>query len=76
MEIHVAEGWRQAFPGASVGILAMDGVENPPESAALMEHVQRIEDDSRERYALGTRSGRFRTGRVRTDDAPCARSFR
>jgi hypothetical protein len=30
----------------------------------------------REPYAWGTRSGRFRTGRVRTDDAPCARSFR
>ena len=32
-----------------------------------------VEDDV---DVWGTRSGRFRTGRVRTDDAPCARSFR
>lgn len=56
MEILVADGWRTAYPGASIGILAMDGVENPPEHAALAEQVRQLEDGLRNRWAGSTRA--------------------
>ncbi len=34
----------------------MDGVENPPEHAALTEHVRQVEDDLRSRWAGVTRA--------------------
>ena len=56
MEVHIADGWRQAYPEASIGILALDGVENPPEHAALTEHVRQVEDDLRSRWTGATRA--------------------
>jgi len=56
VDMHVAEGWRQAYPGASIGILVMDGVENPPEHAALAEHVRAVENELRGRWAGATRA--------------------
>ncbi|HEX8219337.1 MAG TPA: phenylalanine--tRNA ligase beta subunit-related protein [Chloroflexia bacterium] len=56
MDIHIADEWRQAFPAASIGILAMDGVENPPEHPALAEHVHRVQEDLRSRWAGATRA--------------------
>ena len=56
MELQVADGWRQAYPGASVGVLALDGVENPPEHAALAEHVHQVEADLRSRWDGKTRA--------------------
>jgi DNA/RNA-binding domain of Phe-tRNA-synthetase-like protein len=56
VDIHIADAWRQAYPGASVGILAMDGVENPPEHPGLTEHVHRVEEELRRRWAGGTRA--------------------
>jgi DNA/RNA-binding domain of Phe-tRNA-synthetase-like protein len=56
VDIHIADGWREAYPEASVGILAMDGVQNPPEHPALTEHVQQVEDDLRSRWAGANRA--------------------
>jgi DNA/RNA-binding domain of Phe-tRNA-synthetase-like protein len=56
MEVHVSDAWRKAYPGASIGILAMDGVENPPEHPALAEHVSRVEEELRRRWAGATRA--------------------
>src|SRR5690242_17773299 len=50
MEVHLTDAWRRAYPEASVGVLALDGVANPPEHAALAEHVQEIENELRERW--------------------------
>jgi DNA/RNA-binding domain of Phe-tRNA-synthetase-like protein len=56
MEVHLTDAWRRAYPDASVGVLELDGVENPPEHAALAERVQQIEDELRERWAGATRA--------------------
>src|SRR4051794_21307520 len=56
LDIQIAHGWRKAYPEASIGILAMDGVENPPEHPALTEHVHQVEDDLRSRWAGATRA--------------------
>ena len=56
MDLHVADGWRTAYPEASIGILAMDDVENPPEHAALAVHVRQIEDELRSRWVGATRA--------------------
>ena len=56
MDLHVAEGWRQTYPGASIGLLVMDGVENPPEHAALAEHVRDVENELRGRWSGVTRA--------------------
>ncbi|HEX2034095.1 MAG TPA: phenylalanine--tRNA ligase beta subunit-related protein [Chloroflexota bacterium] len=56
MEVHLADGWRQAYPEASLGILAMEGVEHPSEDAALSEHVQRLEGELRRRWAGASRA--------------------
>jgi DNA/RNA-binding domain of Phe-tRNA-synthetase-like protein len=56
VEIHIADGWRKAYPEASIGILAMDDVDNPPENSALNEHVRQVEADLRSRWAGATRA--------------------
>jgi DNA/RNA-binding domain of Phe-tRNA-synthetase-like protein len=56
MDVHVVDAWRQTYPGASVGILALDGVENPPEHPALAEHAHRVEAELRSRWAGATRA--------------------
>ena len=56
MKVQVADAWRTAYPGASIGILAMDGVENPPEHAALAEHVRQVEAELRSRWDGKTRA--------------------
>jgi DNA/RNA-binding domain of Phe-tRNA-synthetase-like protein len=56
VELHVADSWRQAYPEASIGILAMDGVANPPEHAALAAHVHHVEAELRSRWAGATRA--------------------
>lgn len=55
MKVQIADAWRTAYPEASIGILAMDGVENPPEHAALAEHVRQVEADLRSQWAGKTR---------------------
>jgi DNA/RNA-binding domain of Phe-tRNA-synthetase-like protein len=56
VDLRVADAWRKAYPGASIGILALDGVENPPEHPALAEHVRRVEEELRRLWAGGTRA--------------------
>ena len=56
MGIRIADGWRQAYPGASIGILAVDGVENPPEHPALAARARQVEEELRRRWAGATRA--------------------
>jgi DNA/RNA-binding domain of Phe-tRNA-synthetase-like protein len=56
MHVHLADNWRHAYPGASIGILLMDGVENPPDCLALASHVHDLEHDLRKRWAGATRA--------------------
>lgn len=56
MEFNVADGWRRAYPGASVGLLVLDDVANPPEHAALADHVRHVEAELRGRWAGATRA--------------------
>lgn len=56
MDIRIADGWRKAYPEASIGILAINEVENPPEHSALAEHVRQVEDELRSQWAVTTRA--------------------
>ncbi len=56
MDVRVTDAFRTTYPGASVGILAMEGVENPPEDPALAEHVRQVEEELRRRWAGATRA--------------------
>jgi DNA/RNA-binding domain of Phe-tRNA-synthetase-like protein len=56
VDVRIADGWRHAYPEASIGILALDGVENRSEHPLLAEHVQRLADDLRRRWAGSTRA--------------------
>jgi len=51
MEFHVTEGWKTTFPGASVGVLAMRGVENPAQHAGLEREKEALVEELRARYA-------------------------
>lgn len=56
MDVRIADAWRTAYPEASIGILVLDGVENPPEDAALAERVRQVEADLRDRWTGKTRA--------------------
>ncbi len=56
MELRISDDWQKAYPEASIGILAMDGVENPSEHPALAERVHQVEDELRSRWAGATRA--------------------
>jgi DNA/RNA-binding domain of Phe-tRNA-synthetase-like protein len=56
MHVHLADTWRTTYPGASVGILLMDRVENPPDCPALASYVHDLEHELRERWAGATRA--------------------
>jgi len=43
--------WRDAYPGATIGILAMHGVANPAQHTALDARKGALERELRERYA-------------------------
>ncbi len=47
----VSRQWRDRFPGAVVGVLAMDGVTNQKSHAGLDARKRALEDDLRSRYA-------------------------
>ncbi|NLF00649.1 MAG: hypothetical protein GX601_06685 [Anaerolineales bacterium] len=51
MEIVVSERWRQAYPGAVVGVLAMRGVANPTQHAGLERRRVELEETLRVRYS-------------------------
>lgn len=48
--IQVSDGWKKEFPGAVVGLLAMQDVTNPPEHAGLEAAKNALEADLRSRY--------------------------
>jgi DNA/RNA-binding domain of Phe-tRNA-synthetase-like protein len=47
----VSEAWKQAYPGAAVGVLAMRKVNNPDNNAALDARKGALEEELRARYA-------------------------
>ncbi|MDQ3227313.1 MAG: hypothetical protein M3Q50_11865, partial [Chloroflexota bacterium] len=47
--IDVDPAWREAHPGAAVGIIALQGVANPSSHAGLNELAVALEDDLRAR---------------------------
>ncbi|MCB9445835.1 MAG: hypothetical protein H6669_16535 [Ardenticatenaceae bacterium] len=47
----VSEKWQEMYPGAFVGVLAMNDVINPAEHAALNERKAALEADLRAKYA-------------------------
>lgn len=50
VELVVSEAWKQAYPGAAVGILAMTGVTNPARHPALEARKRTLESELREKY--------------------------
>jgi DNA/RNA-binding domain of Phe-tRNA-synthetase-like protein len=47
----VSENWRNAYPGAAVGVLAMQNVANPKRHAALKARKVELEKQLRNRFA-------------------------
>jgi DNA/RNA-binding domain of Phe-tRNA-synthetase-like protein len=56
LEVEVAAGWYERFPGAHVGVLALSDVTNPSSNAVLEERVEQIEASLRQRYAAQQRA--------------------
>jgi DNA/RNA-binding domain of Phe-tRNA-synthetase-like protein len=52
----VSDAWREAFPGAAVGELAMRDVTNPESDAALDRRKQALESQLRSRFSEGGRA--------------------
>lgn len=48
--VKVSDGWRAAFPGAHLGVLAMEGVANPERDASLEACKRSIEEELRAAY--------------------------
>ena len=51
IDFTISDEWRRLYPGASVGTLAMNGVNNPPENAALNTQKEELELAIRQQYA-------------------------
>lgn len=56
MIFQVSTGWKNAYPGAAAGILAMRNAANPDRSPPLEERKKALEDDLRTRYSGWDRS--------------------
>jgi DNA/RNA-binding domain of Phe-tRNA-synthetase-like protein len=52
----VSDAWREAFPGAAVGELAIRDVTNPESDAALERRKQALESQLRSRFSEGGRA--------------------
>jgi DNA/RNA-binding domain of Phe-tRNA-synthetase-like protein len=50
-ELIVSDAWKKAYPGASIGILAMRDVTNPAHHPALDRRKEELERELRSRYA-------------------------
>jgi len=48
---HVSDTWRDAFPGAHVGVLVMRGVQSPAHHEELQRRKQALQDQLRALYA-------------------------
>lgn len=58
MPLHVVatESWEKTFPGAMIGILAMQGVVNPDRDAALEERARLLEAQIRTSFSASDRT--------------------
>lgn len=56
LEVSVTDSWREAFPEAAVGVLALDGVTNPSSHAELEARVREVEDRLQRRFANADRA--------------------
>jgi DNA/RNA-binding domain of Phe-tRNA-synthetase-like protein len=50
-EIEVTPNWRQSFPGAQIGLLLVDGIDNSQPCPALQAYKRQLEAHLRDRYA-------------------------
>jgi len=57
MNLAGSEAWRAAYPGACVGVLAMEGVANPRESPGLERNKRALEAELRSMYGSANRGG-------------------
>jgi len=53
--IEVASAWKLAYPGASVGVLAMHGVENPQRHQELDQKKEDLEEELRAQFSSDDR---------------------
>lgn len=53
--IEVASAWKLAYPGATVGLLAMHGVENPQQHQELDQKKEYLERELRVRFSSDDR---------------------
>ena len=49
--LQVSESWRQSFPGAGVGLLVLDRVDNPAFSESLEAQKRTVEQELREKFS-------------------------
>ncbi|MFC2077195.1 phenylalanine--tRNA ligase beta subunit-related protein [Candidatus Bipolaricaulota bacterium] len=47
----VSDAWRKAYPGAAIGVLAMQGVANPEGHAGLNARKEELENELRARFS-------------------------
>ncbi len=57
MEFNVGEAWRVHYPGAAVGILALEKVHNPKRHSELEARKRALEEDLRRRFGGSDRAG-------------------
>lgn len=56
MEFTTSEAWRQQYPGAAVGILALENVGNPSSHMALESEKEALEHDLRRQFGESDRA--------------------
>ncbi len=68
MLLTATEAWKQAYPAAHAGILAVRGVANPPHDPALEQRKAALENELRARYAGQDRAALLRHPSLRAYD--------
>jgi len=56
VEIEITQSWRQAFPGAQIGLLLVGGIDNSRSDPAAAEHKRQLETRLRSQYTGYDRS--------------------
>jgi DNA/RNA-binding domain of Phe-tRNA-synthetase-like protein len=56
MEFTTSEAWQQQYPGAAIGVLALENVINPGRHRQLEAQKERLEQELRSRFGDSTRS--------------------
>ncbi len=56
IDINISENWRNSFPGAHIGFLLIENINNAIRFASLEERKKKIELSVREKYAGYTRA--------------------